>query len=86
MAILWSFGGTMKLGLRYEFGREIISICCNMDTGIDTPPGEILVDNEVNIEEQDWWLWNSKVYNTIRHEEVNGMRLTDQGQTKRKCD
>ena len=50
MAILWSFGGTMKLGLRYEFGREIISICCNMDTGIDTPPGEILVDNEVNIE------------------------------------
>ena len=75
----------MKLELRNEFGREIISICCYMDTGIDTPPGEVLVDNEVNIEEQDW-LWNSKVYNMIRHEEVIGMWLTDHGRTKCKCD
>lgn len=32
-----------------------------MDTGIDTPPGEILIDYEVNIEALDWALWHSKV-------------------------
>lgn len=62
-AMLWGFGGPMKLELRYEFGKEIINIAEFMDTGIEMPDGEILIDYEVLLEEQAWQPWNARVNN-----------------------
>eukprot|EP01083_Nonionella_stella_P096780 272139_1 len=62
-SMLWAFGGPMKLELRFEFGKEIINIAGYMDTGIEMPDGEILIDYEVNIEEQTWVPWSNRVNN-----------------------
>ena len=64
VAVLWGFGGPMKLKKRFEFGEQMHDFAGLSSLPIDMPPrDEVVINYEVLLENQSWALWSDRIAN-----------------------